>query len=129
MGKFASKEAGAVVVDWADITGIPSTFAPSSHSNTSHSVAYATAASVSNIDNTSDVNKPVSTAQQTALDLKANKANETHTGTTTVSVIAIGSYTFEIVSGQLEIKYGGVVKYRFNSSGILEAVDHKNGLV
>lgn len=29
---------------------------------------------LSNVDNTSDVNKPVSTAQQTALDFKANKA-------------------------------------------------------
>lgn len=29
-----------------------------------------------NVDNTSDLNKPVSTAQQTALDLKANKAQE-----------------------------------------------------
>jgi hypothetical protein len=34
-----------------------------------------------NADNTSDVNKPVSTAQQTALDLKANLASPTFTGT------------------------------------------------
>jgi len=33
-----------------------------------------------NIDNTSDVNKPVSTAQQAALDLKANLASPTFTG-------------------------------------------------
>ena len=33
-----------------------------------------------NIDNTSDVNKPVSTAQQTALDLKADLASPTFTG-------------------------------------------------
>ena len=37
-----------------------------------------------NVDNTSDANKPVSTAQQTALDLKANAANPTFTGTVTV---------------------------------------------
>ena len=37
-----------------------------------------------NVDNTSDVNKPVSTAQQTALDLKANLASPTFTGTVTV---------------------------------------------
>ena len=36
---------------------------------------------LSNVDNTSDVNKPVSTAQQTALDLKANLASPTFTGT------------------------------------------------
>jgi hypothetical protein len=34
-----------------------------------------------NVDNTSDANKPVSTAGQTALDLKANLANPTFTGT------------------------------------------------
>jgi len=33
-----------------------------------------------NVDNTSDVNKPVSTAQQTALDLKANLTGATFTG-------------------------------------------------
>ena len=37
-----------------------------------------------NVDNTSDASKPVSTAQQTALDLKANLASPTFTGTVTV---------------------------------------------
>lgn len=36
-----------------------------------------------NVDNTSDANKPVSTAQQTALDLKANLASPTGTGEAT----------------------------------------------
>jgi hypothetical protein len=36
---------------------------------------------LSNVDNTSDVNKPVSTATQTALDLKSNINNPTFTGT------------------------------------------------
>lgn len=36
------------------------------------------------VDNTSDVNKPVSTAQQTALNLKANLASPTFTGTVTL---------------------------------------------
>lgn len=39
---------------------------------------------LSNVDNTSDVSKPVSTAQQTALDLKANLASPTFTGTPTL---------------------------------------------
>ena len=38
---------------------------------------------LSNVDNTSDANKPVSTAQQTALNLKANIASPTFTGTVT----------------------------------------------
>ena len=37
-----------------------------------------------NVDNTSDANKPVSTAGQTALDLKANIASPTFTGSVTV---------------------------------------------
>jgi hypothetical protein len=36
---------------------------------------------LANVDNTSDVNKPISTATQTALDLKAPLANPTFTGT------------------------------------------------
>lgn len=46
-------------------------------------IGAAAAADVSNVDNTSDADKPVSTAQQTALDLKADNADLTaHTGNT-----------------------------------------------
>ena len=47
-----------------------------------------------NVDNTSDVNKPVSTAQQNALNLKANLASPTFTGTVsgiTKSMVGLGS--------------------------------------
>ena len=46
-----------------------------------------------NVDNTSDANKPVSTAQQTSLDLKANAASPSTTGTLTHSgnIILSGS--------------------------------------
>jgi hypothetical protein len=40
-----------------------------------------TTVGLANIDNTSDANKPVSTAQQTALNLKSNLASPTFTGT------------------------------------------------
>ena len=40
---------------------------------------------LANVDNTTDLLKPVSTATQTALDLKANLASPTFTGITTVS--------------------------------------------
>lgn len=40
-----------------------------------------TAVGLGNVDNTSDTNKPVSTAQQTALDLKFNKVGDTLAGT------------------------------------------------
>lgn len=39
-----------------------------------------------NVDNTSDADKPVSTAQQTALDLKVAKAGDTMTGTLNIFV-------------------------------------------
>ena len=44
-----------------------------------------------NVDNTSDANAPVSTAQQTALDLKAPLASPTFTGTVTVPYEAYGA--------------------------------------
>lgn len=47
-----------------------------------------------NVDNTADTGKPVSTAQQTALDLKANIASPTFTGTVggiTKSMVGLGS--------------------------------------
>ncbi len=45
---------------------------------------------LANVDNTSDTNKPVSTATQTALDLKANAASPTFTGTVTTPLSTAG---------------------------------------
>ena len=42
-----------------------------------------------NVDNTSDANKPISNATQTALDLKAPKAAPTFTGTTTTADLTV----------------------------------------
>lgn len=50
-----------------------------------------------NVDNTSDANKPVSTATQTALDAKAPTASPTFTGTVTTPNLAVTSN--EIVAG------------------------------
>lgn len=58
-----------------------------------HSVT-ATNVGLGNVDNTSDANKPVSTAQQTALDLKANLASPTFTGTVggiTATMVGLGN--------------------------------------
>ena len=41
------------------------------------------------VDNTADASKPVSTAQQTALDLKANLSGPTFTGTVTIPTLAV----------------------------------------
>jgi len=53
---------------------------------------------LSNADNTSDANKPVSTATQTALDLKANLASPTLTGTPLSPTAAPGTDTTQIAS-------------------------------
>lgn len=44
---------------------------------------------LSNVDNTSDANKPVSTATQTALNLKAPLASPTFTGTATAAALTV----------------------------------------
>jgi len=58
------------------------------------SATYKALADLSNVDNTSDANKPVSTATQTALNLKANIASPTFTGTVsgiTKSMVGLGN--------------------------------------
>lgn len=51
-----------------------------------------------NVDNTSDANKPVSTAQQTALNLKANIASPTFTGTPKAPTAAAGNNTTQLAT-------------------------------
>jgi hypothetical protein len=51
-----------------------------------------------NVDNTSDINKPISTATQTALDLKANLASPALTGTPTAPTAANGTKTTQIAT-------------------------------
>lgn len=53
---------------------------------------------LSNVDNTSDASKPVSTAQQTALDLKANLASPTFTGTPTAPTATLGTNTTQLAT-------------------------------
>ncbi|MGF6139027.1 gp53-like domain-containing protein [Pseudomonas laurylsulfatiphila] len=59
-----------------------------------------------NVDNTSDVNKPVSTAQQTALDLKANLASPNLTGIPLAPTAAVGVITTQIASCEFVKKSG-----------------------
>ena len=55
-------------VAWGNVSGKPSTYPPSSHTHTPAQVG------LGNVDNTSDANKPISTAVQKALDGKANNS-------------------------------------------------------
>jgi hypothetical protein len=82
---------GATLIDDADAAAARTTLGLGDAATTAAS-DYATAAqgaladtavqpaAISNVDNTSDADKPVSTAQQAAIDLKANKAGDTFTG-------------------------------------------------
>ena len=51
-----------------------------------------------NVDDTSDANKPVSTATQTALNLKADLASPTFTGVPTAPTAAVGTNTTRIAT-------------------------------
>lgn len=53
---------------------------------------------LANVDNTSDANKPVSTAQQTALNLKADLASPTLTGTPAAPTAAAATNTTQIAT-------------------------------
>lgn len=120
-GPAGADGSGGGASSWDDLTGKPSTFPPSTHTHPESDVTglvadlagKATAAQgaladtavqpagltkaavgLSNVDNTADAAKPVSTAQQTALDLKANLASPTFTGTVagiTKSMVGLGN--------------------------------------
>ena len=49
---------------------------------------------LANVDNTTDANKPISTATQTALDLKANIASPTFTGSLTAPIVNVSNNLF-----------------------------------
>ena len=61
-----------------------------------------------NVDNTSDVNKPVSTTQQSALDLKAALASPTFTGTVSTPSVSITntSTSTSTATGALQVTGG-----------------------
>ena len=53
---------------------------------------------LANVDNTSDINKPISTATQTSLNLKANAANAELTGVPTAPTAAVGTSTTQLAT-------------------------------
>lgn len=61
-----------------------------------------------NVDNTSDANKPVSTATQTALNLKANLASPPLTGTPTAPTAALGTNTTQIATTAFVLANSGI---------------------
>lgn len=87
---------------------------------------------LANVDNTSDANKPISTATQTALDLKANLVSPTFTGTPTAPTpsandnstkIATTAYVDALVTEYPETNYNQTITYTATTapSGTLTA--------
>ena len=93
---------------------IDSTVATKTYADTAVSTAVSgltkSSVGLGNVDNTSDANKPVSTATQTALDLKAPLANPTFTGTVTLP-------TGTVTSGM--IADGAIVNADINASAAI----------
>lgn len=92
----------AVVHDGVTVGGFPlvkSSELESHATNTSnpHNVTK-TQVGLSNVDNTSDANKPVSTATQTALNLKANLDSPTLTGTPLAPTASTSTNTTQIAT-------------------------------
>lgn len=81
--------------DTTDTSGLtPTTRTVNGHPLSANVTVTATDLSLGNVNNTSDANKPVSTATQTALDLKAPLASPTFSGTVggvTKSMVGLGS--------------------------------------
>ncbi|MBR2250927.1 MAG: hypothetical protein IJ881_00590 [Neisseriaceae bacterium] len=84
-----------------------------------------------NVDNTSDMNKPVSTATQTALDTKAASSDlSAHTGDTTVHITAAERAAWNAKQAALTAGFGLQISNNeislldeIDCGGIAEAVD------
>tara|TARA_B110000483_G_scaffold4571_1_gene5316 strand:+ start:440 stop:3178 length:2739 start_codon:yes stop_codon:yes gene_type:complete len=97
LGNVEDKSAATIIGEIVD-GDIPSTItrdseltAHTSLTNNPHTVT-ATQIGLGSVDDTTDAAKPVSTAQQTALDLKANLASPSFTG----NVVATGVITLDV---------------------------------
>lgn len=80
--------------DALGFTPVPNTRTVNGHALSSNVTVTKSDVGLANADNTSDLNKPVSTATQTALDLKANLASPTFTGTVsgiTKTMVGLGN--------------------------------------
>jgi plastocyanin len=70
-----------------------------------------------NVDNTTDAGKPISTATQTALDLKAPKADPTFTGTVTLGAVGNVSITGGTTGQVLSTNGSGTLSWASVSGG------------
>lgn len=110
---------GAVIE--AQVRGSVSGAAPLSYSAVTGAFGWAGAKSdvgLGSVDNTADTAKPVSTAQQTALNLKANLAGPTFTGT-------VGGITAGMVGlGSVENKSSATIRGELTSGNVTTALGY-----
>jgi len=84
------------------------------------------------VDNTTDIAKPVSSAQQTALDLKANSATPTFTGMATIPKVKVGGIEIDTTSPSDTnvLKYSSALnKYVPGVATVVAAVDDLTDVV
>lgn len=74
-----------------------------------------------NVDNTSDANKPISTATQAALDLKAPLASPTFTGVPAAPTAAVGTNTTQVATAAL-VKATGDTKLALTGGTVTGAI-------
>ena len=123
------------VVDEDDMASDSATKVPTQQSVKAYADTKALASSVSNVDNTSDADKPVSTATQTALDLKLDQTSDVELTMQEIATPATPSagyksiypktdgklYSLDDAGNEVEIGAGG------GSGGINYMVDDNQG--
>ncbi len=90
-----------------------------------HSVTK-TQVGLSNVDNTSDINKPISTATQTALDGKVDKTGDVMTGSLTATTLTAGTAT-DVLGTALSVIRNNVEVGRIDNNASGLRVQARNG--
>ena len=110
----ADKEGGA---GWKDGAGKGSVI--SVNNMTGEVILTKSNIGLGNVDNTNDANKPVSTAQQAALDLKVNKAGDTMTGELNITACLLEGGQIRLYNGDDISKYGSIIRNDGSNTYIL----------